>query len=120
MERVLVMSKWKNARGGGGGAVAGDLTKGGLLQFPNGKYTFERLENELRGNPVRIENCYCRDDKLRCVQHLLSYVNKDTPRKLLVLSWLYVKSHATLTTKEQSSWRYPYPCNLWSYLAMFS
>lgn len=33
--------------------MAGDLAKGGLLQFPNGKYTFERLENVLRGNLTR-------------------------------------------------------------------
>ena len=44
------------------------------------------FRKKLRGTKTRIENCYCWRDKLNCVLHLLSLLNKDTPCKLLILS----------------------------------
>ena len=82
MERVLAVRKCEKTSGGGGGGGAG-----GNFQIENTHLSLSvSFRKKLRGTKTRIENCYCWRDKLNCVLHLLSLLNKDTPCKLLILS----------------------------------
>ena len=69
MERVLAVRKCEKTSGGGGGGVVENTHLSLSVSF----------RKKLRGTKTRIENCYCWRDKLNCVLHLLSLLNKDTP-----------------------------------------
>ena len=89
MERVLAMRKCEKTSGGGGaveGLWRGKLASGNFQMENTHSSLSVSFRKKLRGTKTRIENCYCWRDKLNCVLHLLSLLNKDTPCKLLILS----------------------------------